>query len=368
MYKICHITTLHSRTDTRIFYKECLSLSKYYDVYLIVADGYGDSIVEGVNICDVGERHSSRFKRFIIDKSKALKKAKELDCIIYHIHDPELINIGVHLKKAGKKIVYDVHEDLPRQIYGKTYIKDWIKPIISWIIERKENKLAKKYDYICTATSHIRDRFLEINTHTVDINNYPIVNELINNKDWDKRDDSVCYIGGLSLARGVREIVDALGYLNGVNLILAGNFFDDTLKLEFKKHKQWSKVDFKGYVGRKGVLNILSQSKIGLVTLYPLINYQKALPVKMFEYMLAGIPVIVSNIKLWKSIVEDNNCGLSVDPFDAKDIANKIQYLIDNPMEAEKMGNNGKQAILHKYNWTIEEAKLISMYNSLLNI
>jgi glycosyltransferase involved in cell wall biosynthesis len=367
MNKICHITTLHPRMDTRIFHKECVSLSKYYDVNLIVADGKGDEVVKGVHIYDIGERYSSRVQRVLFDTQKMFKKAVELDCCVYHIHDPELISIGLKLKKLKKKIVYDVHEDLPRQIYGKTYLKEWLKPFVSRVVEKRENRVAKKYDYICTATSYIRDRFLNINNKTVDVNNYPIVTELLGSVDWIDKRDEVCYIGGLSEVRGTREIVKAFEYIDGVKLILAGNFFDDNLKIELEKLTSWGKVDFKGYLDRQGVYDILLKSKVGLVILHPLINYLNALPVKMFEYMLSGIPVIASDIPLWRRIVDECECGMVVNPFDTKAIAKAIKYLIDNPKDAEKMGKMGQKAILDKYNWSNEEQKLVSMYDYLLN-
>jgi len=67
-----------------------------------VADGLGDETKDSVKIHDIGKRQESRLKRARIDSKKALKKAIELNCDIYHFHDPELIKIGVYLKKKGK--------------------------------------------------------------------------------------------------------------------------------------------------------------------------------------------------------------------------------------------------------------------------
>ena len=72
-------------------------------------------------------------------------------------------------------------------------------------------------------------------------------------------------------------------------------------------------------------------SLVGMVTLFPESNYIVSLPNKMFEYMAIGLPVIASNFPLWREIIEDNNCGICVDPLDSKAIRNAIQYLIDNP-------------------------------------
>jgi glycosyltransferase involved in cell wall biosynthesis len=109
----------------------------------------------------------------------------------------------------------------------------------------------------------------------------------------------------------------------------------------------------------------LGSSKAGIVTLHPTINYIDALPVKMFEYMASSIPIISSDIKLWKEIVEGNNCGICVNPLEPKEIASAMKYLIENPKEAEQMGINGRNAVLAKYNWEIEEEKLYKVYEGL---
>ena len=86
----------------------------------------------------------------------------------------------------------------------------------------------------------------------------------------------------------------------------------------------------------------------------------------MFEYMSAGVPVIGSHFPLWKQIIEGNQCGLCVDPQDPQAIAAAIDDLIANPEKAEQMGRNGQIAVLNRYNWGIEEQKLLDFYKSLI--
>ena len=86
----------------------------------------------------------------------------------------------------------------------------------------------------------------------------------------------------------------------------------------------------------------------------------------MFEYMIAELPIIASNFLLWREIVEKNNCGICVNPLDPKEIAEAIEYLIEHPDEARKMGENGRKAVLEKYNWENESKKLLEIYEELL--
>lgn len=364
--RVVHLTSAHPRKDVRIFVKECKSLQQMgYDVSIVVADGLGDEVKEEIKFYDVGKLQG-RFKRFTKTTNNVFNKAKELNADVYHLHDPELMPIGIKLKKLHKKVIFDAHEDLPKQLLSKPYLNKFVLKIISKLVAKYEKYATKKFDYIITATPFIREKFLKINKNTIDVNNFPIIKELNSTTLWKDKKDEVCYIGGISTIRGIREVVEAFNNESSARLNLAGSYGEDNLKDCLVQKKGWSSVNEYGFVNRNEVHSILSKSKAGLVTLYPTINYQDALPVKMFEYMLAGIPVISSNIPLWKKIIENHNCGILVDPLKPKEIREAIMYIIDNPKEAEIMGKNGKQAVLEKYNWNIEKEKLMSVYKEIL--
>jgi hypothetical protein len=132
MKKICHLTSVHQRFDGRIFRKECQSLqSAGFDVSLIVADGKGDEVSDKISIFDVGTE-PSRFKRIFNIPTKVRKRAVELNSDVYHFHDPELIFVGLKLKRLGKKVIFDMHENVPGDIEEKAYLHPIIRKIISY--------------------------------------------------------------------------------------------------------------------------------------------------------------------------------------------------------------------------------------------
>jgi glycosyltransferase involved in cell wall biosynthesis len=359
--KICHLTSVHPRYDTRIFLKECKTLlNAGFDVNFIVGDGKGDEVVDGIKIFDVGKPQNRRQRMFETTK-KVFEKSLEIDADIYHFHDPELIPMGLKLKKFGKKVIYDVHEDVPRDILKKYYLNKFSRPILSKLIEIYEHYAAKKFDYIITATPYIRDRFKRSNRNTIDINNFPLLNEFYSINPQVKRENAVCYIGCISIDRGILEIIKSLEYVD-TTLHLAGEFETEELKNLVMQLPAWKKVKYYGYANREKVKEIFMRVSIGIVTLLPDSSNIYSMPTKLFEYMSASLSVIASNFPLWKEIVEKNNCGICVNPTKPEEIAKAIKYLITYSNRAKEMGENGRKVILQKYNWERESEKLLEVY------
>ena len=362
--RVCHLTSVHAHTDVRILIKECSSLAANGFETHLVAPGTEDVLVNGVQVHGV-QKARGRLARAILTTWRVYRKAREIDADIYHFHDSELIPAGLWLKRLGKRVIYDSHEDLPRQIMYKGYIPAPARKTVAAVVERLENLAARRFDYVVTPTLTIRDRFLREHCRALDVSNFPILAEFDSGgRDWADKEAAVCYVGGLTVERGTTEMVQALRGLD-VKLLLAGAIEGEELRRDLQNLPEWDQVEYAGLVLRQGVADIFNRSVAGLVVLHPTQNYLDSYPIKMFEYMAAGIPVIASDFPKWRTLIGHGGCAIFVDPRNPTAIGEAISWVMENPVEAEEMGKRGRVAAETTFNWTTEELKLLGCYDEI---
>ena len=205
MKKITHISIRHTPFDTRIFHKECKTLVKNgFDVSFIVPNNY-DEVVDDIKIIGL-KKYGSKLLKLSINIFSIIFKAVKLNSDIYHIHDPELIPIGLILKLKGKKIIYDAHEDHPKDVFEKKWPAP-LKVFASVYFLFLEKIAYLTFNYIIAATRHISTKFP--NNKTILIRNLPLLNLIdeSNTKNLEIKVPIVIYQGGIIELRGIKQII-----------------------------------------------------------------------------------------------------------------------------------------------------------------
>ncbi len=362
---IVQLSTVHPAQDTRVLHRECRALAEAGYRVTLIARCEAPFSLHGVSVQPVATQRS-RLGRMLLAPWAAFRQAIALDPQAIHIHDPELLPMAVVYRALGQKVVYDRHEDVPLQVAEKPYLPRWLRPILAPVVATAEAVLFR----LCSGRIAAEAPFLENlpRRDTVLLRNLVDLREFENSApDPDAPPDFV-YVGALSLLRGAVSMVDAIDQLriDDARLHLIGPLQPPTLVDSLAARSGWSRTTWHGWQNRPEIAERLQQVRAGLCLLQPTEKYKRAWPVKLYEYMAAGLPVIVSDFPLWRGIVEDAGCGLLVDPTDPAAIAEAMQWILEHPEEARAMGRRGREAVEQKYDWAQEKQTLINFYSRLI--
>lgn len=365
--KVCHISSVHRVNDVRVYHKECTTLAEAgFDVTLIGVEA--DVPERGVRIIPL-PGSGNRLQRMVGRTRKAYHQALGVGADLYHFHDAELLPYALMLKRRTKaKVVFDSHECFREDVVAKDWIPAGLRPIVGGAVGAVEDLVARRIDQVVAATPHIAEAFERHARRVVTINNYPLKNEFTAAATAKRvARDGICYVGAISFVRGIISFLDALSFIgDNVRVDVAGLFASAAVEHAAITHPNWRRVNFHGQTDRQQVASIYARSFAGIVTFLPAPNHIYSQPNKLFEYMSAGIPVICSHFPLWRSVIEEGGCGISVDPQDPRAIGAAIEQLRLNPESGRQMAQRGARLVQERYNWEHEGRRLVESYSELL--
>lgn len=369
--KVMIISSVHRWDDTRIFHRQATSLAKKYDVELHAPADFDSKELNGVKIIGLPKwkKERDRVKLWWI----LFKRVFQSNADIVHFHDPELIPLGIVVKLFSKrKVIYDVHEHYVYNIMDKDWIPMYVRPFVRRVFILLESICVPKFDSIIYTTPKVGQRYFSITKRAISIENYP--KKSTYETPSQKRDKNfVIYLGRVKRDRGIEEAILAfrkvIKKVPSATLNIVGDVtperYENELKLLVKQLSLDGRIFFYGYVPHLKTLDFLKKAICGIVTFLPVKNHMSCLPNKLFEYMASGISVIASNFELYKQVVDNSKCGITVDPNNVEAIADAIIKICNDVDNAVRMGMNGREAFDKRYNWEIEEKKLWGLYAEL---
>jgi glycosyltransferase involved in cell wall biosynthesis len=389
-YKVCMISCLHGLYDDRIYWKEALSLQKngYEVTHLAVGDQNREFVSEhGIKLIEVARKRY--FSNPYIDKifrtitlrkntnKQILIKAKEIRADVYHFHDLQVLKLIRRIKCYvwNPKIIYCPHESFPDMIRDYNSTKGVVtifKNMYAGYIDMWELNKSIMTDHIVTVDDAVYDRFVaKFGTNKTSlIYNYT---DIFPKSDKTEKKYDLIYVGGISEPRGIIQIIQAIEIckkkIPEIKFLLIGKIYSAFFRkrildlidiLDLKDN-----IELNVYVPHENIEKFLSASKIGLVTLLPIPKYLKNIPIKQFEYMAFGLPVIGSNLPPIKNFIQPVDAGIIVDSTKPEDIAKAIIMLLTDEKLYNSLSKNATKAALEKYNWKFMENRLLQLYSNL---
>ena len=293
---------------------------------------------------------------------KAYKYCLENDFKIIHFHEVMFIPYAILLSlKKDVNVIYDVHEVVFQQYWNSgRKNKLWTKTQ-AVIYNILESAFARMNNSIITVVPHQTKRFKRLSNKVLELPNFPPLSFIPSDSAIQNKEYDLVYTGSITEDRGIRTLVHlaSLGY----KIVLCGRFSPNHLKDEILSLPGSENIQYLGEISKEEVVKTLFKSKVGLALLDNKPNYQIAYPVKLFEYMAAGIAVIASDFPLWKEIITKTKSGITVSPENIQNIESSIVQLLQNNELLHKLGQNGNEAFRSRYNWESNESLLLNFYD-----
>ncbi len=354
MIKVAHVSSVHSRYDTRILFNQCTSLSSKYDTTFFVCDGKDNEVINDVKIrnCYVVE---GRIKRILTSIFILIFYVWKKNIKIYHLHDPELFFLAVILKFTGKKVIFDVHEDYYLDFQNKSWLNSNSVALTAKIYKVIFYFVFRFCDDVITVTEKIQGK---IGCDAKLIKNYPDLTRFKSQSGVEKKFSAI-YVGSISIERGIQAILDLKNKF-ALPIAIAGNFADPEVEEMVLREVENGELVYLGFIVPNKVPEILNSASIGVHLVSNNENLLSGLPVKIFEYIASGLPIICSQSETWEKYFSEFPTVQFVDPYSSDDVEIAIKnceritpdLLIESQLRLDK-----------KYSWNSQHNLLLDIYD-----
>ena len=366
--KVLVASSLHPWDDPRIFYKECHSLKKHYDITLVAVGEQKSFYKDNIQIIGLSKSESI-FGRL----ANAVKIIRELligKYAIFHFHDPELLWVGLIAKLFAKKVIYDIHENILGVVQMRNWIPKIIKKPLGIFILLLEKITPIIFDGVLLSEKSYLKHFRKNNNiiivqNFVEVDSYRIVQS-------KPKDHTIIYVGAVTYSRGILDLVKAVVELQKNNptikLIIIGRLPNQKFKRKLhdviNSAPSPENIQILGHINFLQLNKYVSTATIGVIPLHSNDNYLFSYPTKIFDYMNWGLPFVYTDIPYWKETFGEKCGGVSFKACDKIDLIKKIEKILYDEYLWSQLSKNCRKNI-QKFNWNTEEIKLLQLYNDI---
>lgn len=368
--RICFLSSLHPPTDKRVFDKEAVSLAAAgFEVIHVATGPRGDLVRHGVRV--LTEPALRGIAGRILNGPRLFLRARSVHADCYHCNEVDSWIVGLALKLTSNcKVVFDAHEAYPEG-FAESRFPKLLRPAVASVLRMLFRLLLPFTDRIVLAKESIAEDYPDARKRVL-VRNY-VSAEYADRKPLpDKQEEHlalrIIHLGLISRKRGWPQLVEAVaGSEKLFEMLFVGEFNDGS---ESAFHARitdlglTTRVRVMPWMPFEDAFRFVCSSDIGIIAFQPGIhNHVQALPHKMFDYMVAAIPVVAPAFAIEVSrIVRDADCGLLVDSSESKSIRDALERLSEDPGERTRLGENGRNAIRTTFNWENEYRRLEQIY------
>lgn len=377
---ICVVTTRHAAKDDRIYYKEVLSLAKRCDEITLIAPSDGDrdfTFHPHVRFAPLKKRRGFLGRCLMV--ADALNLLMKLRPDVCSFHDYDLAVVLPFARAALRaKLVYDVHEFYPLAALPRS-LPAVIRRPIRVLVAHLEEAAARRCALVTPVVDPLTTRFRTAGCHAVTIFNYVRQGEIEfdpqrQHQMLDRYRDRkvIIYQGCISPERGLFQMISAMRILKrhdaGIVLLLVGAVSEtlaNQVNTQVTEFNLAGCIEHVSWVEHTSIFDYISVAKIGLIPFLPVGQYPQVLPIKLFEYMACGVPVLAADLAAIRPYIEESAAGLLYDSESPAALAEAVLRMLASEEVLRQMGENGRKAVREKWNWGRMEERLLQAYSEL---
>jgi glycosyltransferase involved in cell wall biosynthesis len=368
--RICQITSVHPMRDERIFNRCTRGLANRGHDMVYIAPHAQSEIIDGIKVFPVTPRSGLPLR--VLSAWEAFRIARRLDADIFHYHDPDLHPFMNILVSLGEKVVFDMHENyVGAQRHRRGGVFNKMMPAFA----AYERYIVGRVHGVVYVSHGLANMFSGTDQRSC------LVRNIINTNQMDgwtppPRDDAPILIAAgrnLSHERQCEKMVQALPLIHEefpeARVRFMGQFshdYDELLPALAKELGVEDHVDMLGWVEWKDSFNELGKSSIGCVLYEDNENNRIGLPNRVFDYMFANLPLMVSDFPELRNMIEKTGAGVVVNSDDPANVAEAAKDMIRDKKKLEAYAQAGREAVFNEFSYENELKNLEAMYEDIL--